>query len=239
MRGQGFWYGLAVVVLKPLNLLLVRRDWRHRERLPRDGGVLLVMNHISYVDPVVVGHFVHDNGRPPRFLAKASLWNVPVVRGVLRGTGQIPVRRGSVEAGDALTAAFDALRDGGCVIVYPEGTTTKDPDLWPMRARTGVARLALDAGVPVVPVGQWGAQRIYREGHRTQVWRRPVMTFVVGDPVDLSAWAGRPHTAAVLREVTDHIMDAVVRLVAEARGERPPAEARGEQPPAESPGGVT
>lgn len=207
-------YRLAVaLVLVPVNLL-VRHEWRHPERLPRTGGAIVAANHISNADPLVLGWFVHSQGRQCHFLAKEALFRVPVLGWLLRSSGQIPVHRGTPDAPLALRSAEEALEDGKAVIIYPEGTITEDPERWPMVGRTGLARLALETGVPVVPVGQWGAQRL-------RGWP-PRVAFSVGEPVDLSPFRGRPLTADLLREATEVVMDAVRREVAAVRGGAPP-----------------
>jgi 1-acyl-sn-glycerol-3-phosphate acyltransferase len=209
-------------VLRPLLLVLTRRDWQFPTRIPATGGVLVVANHISNADPGGLGWFVLSGaGRVPRFMGKASLWKVPVLRAFLRGGRMIPVHRGSEDAAGALTHALEALRRGECVVIYPEGTVTKDPEMWPMRARTGVARLALATGVPVVPVGQWGMHR-FLGADGLHLFRRPRTHLVAGPPVDLSRYAGVTPDAAVLREVTELIMSRVTALVSELRGEPAP-----------------
>jgi 1-acyl-sn-glycerol-3-phosphate acyltransferase len=208
-------YRVAVaLILVPFNLLM-RHEWRHAERLPRSGGVIVAANHISDADPLVLGWFVHSQGRQCHLLAKEALFRVPVLGWLLRSSGQIPVHRGTPDAPLALRSAKEALEDGKAVIVYPEGTITKDPDLWPMVGRTGLARLALETGVPLLPVGQWGAQRLRG--------RPPRVALSVGEPVDLSAYRGCPLTAALLREATEALMGAVRREVAAVRGGTPPA----------------
>ncbi len=208
-------------VLEPLS----RRDWEDQERLPATGGVIVVANHISNADPLALGQFLAYSGRWPRFLAKSSLFGVPGLGALLRRVGQIPVQRGGVHAGDALVAARTALDRGQAVVVYPEGTITYDPGLWPMRGRTGAARLALATSCPVVPVGQWGAEEFLRG--RTvglpRFWARPTLRFRVGPPVPLDDLRGRPLDAAVLTEATDRIMAALTDLVAGLRGETAPA----------------
>ena len=221
----GFWLGLAVVVIYPLISLLFKVRWRGREHVPATGGVILATNHVSYADPLVFARFVWDSGRVPRFFAKDSLFRIFLVRNLLRGTAQIPVSRGTVDAQQSLQNAVAALERGECVCIYPEGTVTRDPDFWPMVGRTGVARLALSVDVPVVPVAQWGAQRavdFYRKRYR--LLPRKEVHCSAGPPVDLSAYRGRPLTAELLREVTDVIMRAIRDQLAEIRGERPPAE---------------
>jgi 1-acyl-sn-glycerol-3-phosphate acyltransferase len=211
---------LLHLVLKPLT----KRDWRHQEKVPPTGGVIFVANHISNVDPLVVGQYLAYSGRWPRFLAKASLFRLPLLGAVLRGCGQIPVERGSTTAKDALTAAVTAVRDGRAVVVYVEGTITLDPDLWPMRGRTGAARIALQTNAPVVPVGQWGAQDIMygKKIHLPKLLPRKTLRLVAGDPVPLDDLRDGPVTAALLAEATDRMLRALTALVAELREEPPP-----------------
>jgi 1-acyl-sn-glycerol-3-phosphate acyltransferase len=213
---------LLHAVLRPLT----KRDWRHQEKVPQTGGVVFVVNHISNVDPLAIGQYLAFSGRWPRFLAKASLFQVPVLRAVLRGCAQIPVQRGSAAAKDALSAAVAAVQDGRAVVVYLEGTITLDPDLWPMRGRTGAARIALQTSAPVVPLGQWGAQDIMygKKIHVPKLLPRKTLRVVAGDPVPLDDLRDVPLTAAVLTEATDRMLRAVTALVAELRQEPPPAE---------------
>jgi 1-acyl-sn-glycerol-3-phosphate acyltransferase len=236
-RGLGFWQRTAVALVVPVLGLLTKRTWTGRENVPPTGGVILAPNHMSHFDPLVVAHFVYGAGRWPRFLAKASLWDVPVVGFFLRKTLQIPVERGSVEAVKSLDALVEALREGGAVIIYPEGTTTKQPDLWPMRGKTGAARLALLTGAPIVPIAHWGAQQLFdvRTGKLSLRPRRHV-SVVAGKPIDVSRWEGAAPSRAVLDEMTDIIMTAVRDQLAEIRRADPPplhpAPARGPEPPA-------
>jgi 1-acyl-sn-glycerol-3-phosphate acyltransferase len=117
-----------------------------------------------------------------------------------------------------------ALAAGECLVIYPEGTATRDPAGWPMVAKTGVARLALVTGVPVIPVANWGAQDILPYGStRPHPVPRKLVHMLAGPPVDLSAFAGKPLTAPTLREATAVIMADITGLLAEIRGEQPPA----------------
>jgi 1-acyl-sn-glycerol-3-phosphate acyltransferase len=222
-RKLSFWQRFAVSVVIPTMRVWTRRTWAGQENLPPAGGVILVANHISHFDPLVVAHYVFTNGRWPRFLTKASMWKVPVVGPFLTKTLQIPVERGSVEAVKSLDVLVDAVREGGAVMIYPEGTTTKEPDLWPMRGKTGAARLALATGAPVVPIATWGAERVFdpRTGKFRFHLRTPV-SVIAGKPIDLSAWAGEAPTRPVLDEMTDQIMLALRDLVGEIRGGTPP-----------------
>lgn len=221
---QGPSYRVAVDVLKPLLIVFTRKKWEGLEHIPAEGGVVIVSNHISVADPVGMARFVHDSGRRPRFLAKASLFGLPVVGWVLGGAGQIPVQRDSRDAAKAFTAAVEAIRSGECVIIYPEGTTTRDPALWPMTARTGAARIALLADCPVIPVAQWGAQELLpRTSKVPRLFPRKELAFRVGPPVDLRDLHGRPMTAEVLREATARIVAAITSELEVLRGETAPA----------------
>jgi 1-acyl-sn-glycerol-3-phosphate acyltransferase len=218
----------AVVVIVPVSALMFRLRYRHGERIPAVGPVLLVANHVSVLDPLACARLAWDNGRVPHFLAKQSLfrgWLGPV----LRACGQIPVARFSADAHEALSAARADLAAGGCVVIYPEGSVTRDPDWWPMQARTGVARLALTTDAVVVPVAQWGPQRVHDyHAKKLRLRLRTPADYLVGEPVDLSAQrtelrAGRPLTADLLRETTDLIMTRIRDQLGEIRGEAPPS----------------
>jgi 1-acyl-sn-glycerol-3-phosphate acyltransferase len=218
-----FWTKVAWLMAIPSTSALFRRSWRNIEHVPERGAGILAINHVSYIDPLLVIRFVYDAGRIPRFLAKSSLFKIFIFGHMLRGANQIPVYRGSSEAGDSLRGARQALDAGELVVFYPEGTVTRDPDWWPMRSMTGIARVALDSGAPVIPVAQWGAQSSvdwYAKKFRP-VPRKKVV-FQAGPPVDLSAYRDRPVNAALLREVTDTIMRAVRDQLADVRGETPP-----------------
>ncbi|HEU5484927.1 MAG TPA: lysophospholipid acyltransferase family protein [Microlunatus sp.] len=220
---------LLVLLIRLLNALLgplTHRDWRGQDNLPKSGGVVIVANHISNVDPLALAQYLAYSGRWPRYLAKASLFSIPVVGRALRAIGQIPVHRASGAAGQAVRFADEAIRRGRAVVVYPEGTITLDPDLWPMKGRSGAVRIALTTGCPVIPVGQWGAQDIMwgKKIHLPHLLPRKTLRLVAGPPVPLDDLRDRPATAQVLAEATDRIMDQITALVAELRGESPPAE---------------
>ena len=183
----GFWIRLCVVIIYPLDALLFRIRWRNLERMPapEDGGVIIAMNHVSQVDTILMARLVWQSGRVPRFMVKAGVFGWPVVGSIVRGAGQIPVYRGTDNAPESLREAAEALQRGEAVVIYPEGTTTKDPANWPMLAKTGIARLVLmSPDTPVVPVGQWGAHRPHSRVVR--LFRRRVGEASVGKPLDLS-----------------------------------------------------
>jgi 1-acyl-sn-glycerol-3-phosphate acyltransferase len=167
---------------------------------------------------------IWSSGRVPRFMIKAGVFGWPVIGYMMKGSGQIPVYRGTVDAAQTLRDAVDALRRGEAVVIYPEGTTTKDPANWPMQAKTGIARLVLLCPeVPVVPIGQWGAHRM--GGFSLErLGRRRTSLASVGEPLDLSRYHGEEPTGELLREITDEVMAAVRAEVADLRGEPAPAE---------------
>lgn len=228
-RGKvGPWYRLGIVLLKPPAFLMWRREAYGLEHLPPDGGVIVAVNHISHLDPVAVcDHVLYDLERAPRFLAKEALFrgNGLVAR-VMRGAGQIPVHRQTADASKALDAAVASLARGETVVLYPEGTVTRDPRKWPMVARTGVARLALLSGAPVVPMAQWGVQEILDTYGRPGFHPFPRRTVRVrlGPPVDLSEYSGKPLSVPVLRAATERVMAAVTAELEILRGETAPAD---------------
>ncbi|MEU8996527.1 lysophospholipid acyltransferase family protein [Streptomyces caniferus] len=226
-RRIGFWYRLAAVICKPPLLVLFRRDWQGMEHIPADGGFITAVNHNSYLDPLSYAHYQYNTGRVPRFLAKAGLFKSGFVGLMMRGTGQIPVYRETTDAANAFRAAVSAIDKGECVAFYPEGTLTRDPELWPMQGKTGAARVALLTKAPVIPVAQWGANDAmppYATEKKLRLFPRKTLRVKAGPPVDLSAYYGKEPTAEVLRVVTDVIMAAVTEQLAGLRGEPAPAE---------------
>ncbi|MBO3083905.1 lysophospholipid acyltransferase family protein [Cellulomonas fengjieae] len=211
-------------IVRPVLGAMTRPDWSGTENFPREGGFIVAANHMTNIDPLTFAHFLWDNGVAPKVLAKASLFSVPVLGQVLRATGQIPVFRNTASAGESLTAAVTAIQDGDVVAVFPEGTLTRDPDLWPMVGKTGIARLALTTQAPVIPVAQWGPQLLLaRYGKVLKPIPRKKITIVAGPPVVLDDLYGRPQDTATLREATERVMDAITVLLAGVRGGTPPS----------------
>ena len=222
----GFWIRLCVVILYPLDGLLFRIRWRHLDRVPapETGGVIIAVNHISQVDTVLMARFVWQSGRVPRFMIKAGVFSWPIVGRLMHGAGQIPVYRGTTDASKSLRDAVTALEQGEAIVIYPEGTTTKDPDNWPMLAKTGIARLVLlSPDTPIVPIGQWGPHRMGGFSLK-RLGRRRESLASVGEPLDMSRFRGKEPSGALLREVTDEIMSAIRDEVALLRDEQPPTE---------------
>ena len=228
MQEKRSWaIGVAVVIIKPTLLLTTKREWiAGEENFPTDGGFVIVLNHLSHVDPITAALLVYDHGRIPRYLAKSGLFKNKALGFFLRAAGQIPVERETATAVGAYAAAVAAVRRGECVIIYPEATITRDPDLWPMRGKSGAARIALETGCPVVPVGQWGAQAILPPyTKKPLLFPRKKITARIGPPVDLSdLTAKEPRTAEVINEATDRIMAAITHQLELIRGQEAPAE---------------
>jgi 1-acyl-sn-glycerol-3-phosphate acyltransferase len=224
-RGRGFWYGLAIDVLWPFVMVFCRSSWHGGRHIPRTGPALIASNHVSFADPVTVTAFVLAHGRIPRYLAKAGLWRIPVVRSVLAGGRHIPVHRGTSKATDAYRDAVTAVEGGECVLVFPEGTFTADPDGWPSvkQAKSGIARLALATGAPVIPIGHWGTQFVLpRKAKLPRLLPRKAVAIRTGPPVDLSGLLGAEPTREVVDEATKRIMAAITEQLELARGEQAP-----------------
>lgn len=222
----GAAYGFIVGVLRPLLMVFTKRDWRGAEHLPPHGtGVVIMPNHLSHTDFMTAAHFLLDNGRIPRFLAKESLFRIPLIGRLIRACRQIPVYRGTAQASNAYRDAVAAVKAGECVVIYPEGTLTRDPDLWPMQGKTGAARVALETGCAVLPLAQWGPQDLLAPySSRLRLLPRKTMRLTLGPPVDLSDLADRPITAETVRAATDRLVDALTAGLADIRGEEPPAQ---------------
>ena len=213
----GAWIRFAVLIVYPIVGLVYRPRWRNLDRIPSSGGVIIAANHVSHMDTLVIARLVWQSGRIPRFLTKNTLFDQPVLGTIMRGCKQIPVYRGTTDAAKSLQDAVAALEAGEAVVFYPEGTTTKDPAQWPMQAKTGIARLALLApDIPIVPVGQWGAQRVRRRRFRPRVEASAGPLVVLDRHTE--------PTAESLRAITDDVMSAIRDEVATLRAESPPTD---------------
>lgn len=221
-EASGGFRAVAAVVRPAMNLLM-GKEWRGQQKLPST-GFIAVANHVSEIDPLAVGHAIYRSGSTLHFLAKDSLFRAPVLGVALRRTQQIPVSRGErSEVGRSLEVAAEVLADGGAIVVYPEGTLTRDPELWPMRAKTGAARLALTTGAPLIPVTHWGVNHFLPPyGKRPKLLPRQKYVLQVGDEIDLSDLRGQHMTRTVLAEATQRVEAALTAGVAQLRGETPP-----------------
>lgn len=216
-------FRLLAFLILPFMSLVARYDIQRGEKLPKTGAVVVAPNHYSEIDPVVVGVVIWKLGRAPRYLAKASLFTVPVVGWLLRTSGQIPVQRSGMRGSDPLAAANKLADEGRVVVIYPEGSLTRDPGLWPMRGKTGAVRMALEAGIPLIPMAHWGSQLVMpRYGKKISLFPRKTIHVKFGDPVDLSPFSGRRLDSATLTEATEVLMKDIAALFSELRGEAPP-----------------
>ena len=225
-RKLGFAYRLAVVLLWPFMRTMIRWDIVGDDVLDESsGGILVAPNHMSWLDPVVVSYVMWEADRPPRFLAKEPLFRIPVLGRIITHAGQIPVYRESAEAAAAVRDAVGAVDAGEAVVIYPEGTMTRDPQLWPMVAKSGAARIALLTGCPLIPMAHWGTQEIMRPYVKEfRLLPRKTIHVRVGAPVNLDDLRDRPLDRHTLKEAGDRLMDAITDLMASMRDEQPPAE---------------
>ena len=222
-RDRGFWYGFAIDLLFPILVAVARWDFRGGRHVPAKGGALIAVNHLSHVDPIVLVAYCLAQGRVARFLAMKELWRMRVVGAPLRGGKHIPVDRGASGI-EAYRAAVDAVNRGELVVVYPEGGFADDGDGWPRAAHSGIARMALETGAPVIPVAQWGSNHLLPPTSRFGVLvPRATLRVLAGDPVDLSDLPGRPGSRTALNSATDRVMDRIRGQLGELRGEIPPA----------------
>jgi 1-acyl-sn-glycerol-3-phosphate acyltransferase len=220
----GFWIRAWVMLLYPLIGLVFRIRWRHLDRVPppEAGGVIIAINHVSQIDTVLMARMVWQAGRVPRFMIKSGVFDWPVIGRMMSGAGQIPVSRGTADAARSLDDAVAAIGRGEAVVIYPEGTTTKDPQNWPMQGKTGIGRLVLlTPDTPVVPVGQWGAHKTGKFSLHG-LGRRRTASAAVGEPLDFSRYRDVAPGQRVQRQITDEIMTAIRDEVAELRGEPAP-----------------
>jgi 1-acyl-sn-glycerol-3-phosphate acyltransferase len=208
----------------PIVALISRITLRGAENVPATGGFILAPCHFSAIDPVIMGVGLWKAGRAPRFMAKESLFRVPVLGSILRGLGQIPVdRSGQQRALGPMKAARVLADTGSGLIVYPEGSLTRDPDLWPMRGKTGAVRMALDANIPLIPAAHWGTQILMpRYSGRIKFFPRTPITILIGKPIDLAAFRGKPIDQKLLNTATNILMNAIADLQGQLRGEKPP-----------------
>jgi 1-acyl-sn-glycerol-3-phosphate acyltransferase len=183
------------------------------EHVPRAGPAIVIGNHLSYFDPFAHAYFVVRAGRRPRFLAKAELFQNPLLRTVLRGLRQIPVQRGTGDQ-TSLEEATRAIERGEVVVIYPEGTSTAGrPGFLPGRGKTGAVRLALATGARIVPVATWGGQYVWRRGSfRFPELGRPIL-LRAGEPIDVRARVGGAEDYETIRRLTDELMDGLTELV--------------------------
>jgi len=206
-----FYWFLRWIALGPLLRLVFRPEAEGLENVPAEGPVILASNHLSYADWLFMPLTLN---RKVTFVAKAEYFTTPGIKGWLqakffRGAGQVPIDRTSGDsAAGALMSAKRVLDAGDLFGIYPEGTRSHDGRLY--RGKTGVARLAIETGVPVIPTGVVGTDRIAPPGKKFGRWTRPVVRF--GKPLDFSRYEGLENDRFILRSATDEIMYEIMRL---------------------------
>lgn len=216
-------YRTAAALVLPFVNVTTRQEWHGWEHLPASGGFVAAPNHISYFDPFTVAHYLYRAGCVPYFLGKEEVFRIPVFGRLLHASGQVPVYRKSGQASDAYRAAVAGVEEGKCIVIYPEGTLTRDPDLWPMAGRTGAARVALQTRRPVIPIAHWGGQEILPTySKRVHLVPRHTVQVAAGPAVDLTDLYARPIDGPTLREATSRIMARITVLLEEIRGATAP-----------------
>ena len=207
----------------PFLKMVSRQKVTGLENIPREGGFIAVANHLTDLDSLTAMRALVDADVPVYSLAKSTLFKVPVLGSILRAGGQIPVQRGTQNAATALKAANEVLADGGAIMIFPEGTLSRDPLKWPMVAKTGAARLAMTSGAPVLPMGQWGAHEILDTyGRSFRPFPRKDVRVTIGELMDLSRFGQDTQDREAVRACTAEIMRAITSLVEELRGEKAP-----------------
>ena len=207
----------------PFLKLVSRQHVSGTENIPREGGFIAVCNHLSDLDSLTAMRCLVDEDVPVYSLAKSTIFDVPILGHVFKAGGQIPVYRGTKEAGNSLVEAERRLLAGDVIMIFPEGTLSRDPLLWPMTGKTGAARLAMRTGVPVVPMAQWGGQDIMDTC--TDAFHpfppKPV-TVRVGEPLDLTRFGSDTEDRDAVRACTAEIMRAITAELEIIRGEKAP-----------------
>jgi 1-acyl-sn-glycerol-3-phosphate acyltransferase len=224
-HGTNFAFKFGTKVVIPLLNLVGKKVWSGGENIPKSGKTIVASNHLSYLDVLFLTHFLYRNGRAPRYIGKEGVFKVPVIGKIVLAAGMVPVARESKDASKALDHALKLLDIGHCVGVYPEGTLTRDPNGWPMVAKTGLARLAITTRTPIVPIAQWGSQIVMPTYEKKlKLFPRTPIKILAGAPLDLSPWYGKENDPVALIEATAFVMRGITDLLEELRGEKRPVE---------------
>ncbi|MEY3560995.1 MAG: hypothetical protein RL068_147 [Actinomycetota bacterium] len=224
-RENNLLFVLVASILAPILRLMFRIRTEGVENLPK-GGYILVANHVNYLDPLAFAYSVYIHmKRTPHYLAKEALFRIPVLGALLPKVGQIPVYRSGRSNDEPLRAAVEFLKAGQVVVVFPEGTLTRDPDQWPMRGKSGAIRLAIELGLPIVPAGHWGIEKIlgtYSKKFRPNPFH--LVRVKIGKPMTFENLRKDGVTTAEVTAATETVMQAIAAIVGELRGQTPPKE---------------
>ncbi|MFY9263554.1 MAG: 1-acyl-sn-glycerol-3-phosphate acyltransferase [Actinomycetaceae bacterium] len=203
-----------------LNRTIQRVTITGQEHIPRSGPALVVANHTVHLDAASVGVAVYDAGRAPAFAAAVDFFRYPGLGLILKNIGAVPVYRDVPNAADSLDGIRQALDAGRVVVLFPEGTFTRDPQLWPMRGKTGISRLmASHPHVPVIPVAHWGNEGIYNPWTNKLSLRKLGKTtrldVVIGEPLNYSVSADADYEE--LTVATGHVIAEITKLLVPLR----------------------
>lgn len=223
-KKENTWgFRIVASLLAPVLRLLFNIKTEGIEKLPK-GGYILVGNHLSYLDPLAFAYSVYLHmKRAPHYLAKEGLFRVPVLGWLLPKVGQIPVYRSGRGNEEPMRAAKEFLKAGQVVVIFPEGTLTRDPDLWPMRGKTGAVRLAIELGLPIVPAAHWGVEKVlanYTKKFRPNPFH--TVRVKIGDPIYFEKQDAKNLTTEQLNKMTGEVMHKIAALVGELRAQTPP-----------------
>jgi 1-acyl-sn-glycerol-3-phosphate acyltransferase len=219
------WWRAGLALVGPVLRLVLRIRWAGIDRIPRTGPAILAANHVSALDGIALAYLVaRRRSRPTRYLVAVEFFDRRFHGFWLRTFKQIPIRRGMGDSG-ALDEAVATVRSGATAGIFPEGTVNPDPSGQRLRGRTGVARIALAAGAPVIPVGIWGTQvRWPRTGLRFRRPLRPTVALAFGPPLEPH---GDPSSADDIQAFTALVMTRIDEQTADAQDlagrPRPPA----------------
>ncbi|MEF2977882.1 lysophospholipid acyltransferase family protein [Subtercola sp. YIM 133946] len=205
-----FYWFMKYLVAGPIVKTLFRPWVRGAENIPKAGGAILASNHLSFADSVFLPLMMH---RRIAFLAKSEYFTGKGIKGALvrlffTATGQLPIDRSGGKASEAsLNTGLEVLGKGDLLGIYPEGTRSPDAKLY--RGRTGIARMALEAGVPIIPVAMIDTDKVMSVGQPIRIRR---VGIVFGEPLDFSRFEGMESDRYVLRSITDEIMYELHRI---------------------------
>lgn len=215
---------MVAYLLGPLLHLLFRIEVKGKEKLPPKGAYILVFNHVTHLDPLVVAYATFFGlKRGPHFLAKGGLFTVPILGPLLIAAGQVPVYRTGRRNVEPMEAAYKFLDAGHVITIFPEGTLTREPNGWPMRGKTGSVRMAIEAGVPIYSVGQWGSEVVlptYTSKLRPKPWHK--VRVQVGEEINLDKYRGHKLSNEELKEATKVVMQAITKQVELLRNAKAP-----------------
>lgn len=216
----------VALILGTLLHFLFRVKVIGKEKLPKSGAYILVFNHVTHLDPLAVAYATFFGiKRGPHFLAKGALFKIPVLGQILTAAGQVPVYRNGRRNFEPMDAAYKFLEAGHVITIFPEGTLTREPNGWPMRGKTGSVRMAIEAGVPIYAVGQWGSEVVlptYTKKLRPKPWH--TVRVQVGEQINLDKFMNRSLSTEELKEATKIVMTAITKQVEILRGEKAPKE---------------